>query len=167
MIIKEVKEPILKHEDVVFDRNDSFDDDITTDDNLSDVDPVIYDNMSDTETTISDNLSEAETEFYDNLSEAETIDYTSDIEFIKKIPQHPNNRMKRKRADKIKQEKLETNKDKPKNKENIRQTIKNVFDAFEDERIKKEEENKVKKELKKEMKKEKNKRKSLTSLRKN
>ena len=96
--------------------------------------------MSDTETILPNNLSEVNTEFYSDLSDAETINYTPDIEFIKKNPRHPKNGMKRKLRDRIKKEKLETNKDKLKNKENIRTTIKNVFGTFEDDRIKKEEE---------------------------
>ena len=60
--------------------------------------------------------------FY-GLSDADTIDYTSDIKFIKKIPQHPKKQMKRKLGDKIKKETIESNKNKLKDKENIRKAI--------------------------------------------
>ena len=50
--------------------------------------------------------------------------------------------MKRKLRDKIKKETIESNKNKLKNKENIRKTIKNVFNAFEDDRVKSGEEKK-------------------------
>ena len=63
LIKEEAKDPVSKYEDVVFDRNDSSDDNITIDDKLSDVDTIAYDNMSETETIIPDNLSKAETEF--------------------------------------------------------------------------------------------------------
>ena len=48
--------------------------------------------------------------------------------------------MKRKLRDKIKKESIESNKNKLKDKENIRKTIKNIFNAFEDNMVKKEEE---------------------------
>ena len=51
--------------------------------------------MSENETTLSENLLDAETEFY-GFSDIEKIDYTSDIEFIKKIPQPPKKQMKTK-----------------------------------------------------------------------
>ena len=104
MIKKEIKEPVLKYEDVVFNRNDRFDDDITVDNTLSDAETAVFDNMSDNETTLPENLSDAETEFYGS-SDAKTIDYTSDIEFIKKIPKKW---MKRKLRDKIKKETIES-----------------------------------------------------------
>ena len=76
LIKEEVKDLVLKYEDDVFV-------------NLSDIDTFAYDNMSETETIIPDNFSEADIEFYSDLSDPETIEYTSDIEFIKKTPRQP------------------------------------------------------------------------------
>ena len=47
----------------------------------------------------------------EDVSDADTIDFASDIEFIKKISQHPRDRLKRKiKRKKIKQEKTRTKK---------------------------------------------------------
>ena len=96
--------------------------------------------------TLPKSLSDTETEYY-GLSDAETIDYMADIKFLKKIPQHLKNQMKTKLRDKI-QKTIESNKNKLKNKEHIRKTIKYVFNAFENDRIKKEEEKRKKKKIK-------------------
>ena len=107
LLIKEdTKKPILKHEDVVFNKNDSFDDGITIGDVVSDIDTVVYSDMSETETNTPDNFPEADTEFYNNLLDIETIDYTLDIEFIKKTPLHPKKGIKKKLRDSIKEEKV-------------------------------------------------------------
>ena len=111
-IVKTEIKPInLKYEDVVFEGTDSSDDDINDDDTLSDAETAVFDNMLDNETTLRENLSDAETEFY-GKSDPKTTDYTSDIAFIKKIPEHPKNWMKRKLRYKIKKEAIESNKNK-------------------------------------------------------
>ena len=54
----------------------------------------------------------------EGISDADTIDYTSDAEFVKKVPQHPLDRLKRKIKRKIFKKKQCKNK-KSKQKENI------------------------------------------------
>ena len=70
----------------------------------------------------------------EDLSDTDTIDFTSDIEFVKKVPQHPRDRLRCKiKRKKIKKEK---NKNKKyKQKTNIQKTIKNVFDDFESKNL--------------------------------
>ena len=63
LIKKEIKEPVLKYEDVAFNRNDSSDGDITVYEALSDIETAVFDNMLDNETTLPESLSDAETEF--------------------------------------------------------------------------------------------------------
>ena len=64
------------------------------------------------------------------------MDCISDVEFVKKIPQHPHDRLKRKIKRKIIKKKKRKNK-KSKQKENIRNTIRLVFDDFENKKDKK------------------------------
>ena len=100
----EIKLLDLKYEDVVFERPDSSDDNITVDYSVSDTETAVFNNLSDNETKMSETLQDAETGFY-GLSDAETIDHISDIELIKKVAQHPKKWMKRKLKDKLKKKK--------------------------------------------------------------
>ena len=63
----------------------------------------------------------------DIKTDVDTIDYTSDIEFVKTVPQHPCNSLKCK----IKRKTIKKGKNKSKRKASIQKTIKNVFDDFE------------------------------------
>ena len=52
---------------------------------------------------------------FEDISNADTIDYASDIEFVKKVPQHPHDQLKRKVKRKIiKKEKGKNKKSKQK-----------------------------------------------------
>ena len=65
--------------------------------------------------------------------DADIIDYTSNTEFAKKVPQHPRNRLRRK----IKRKKIKKKKNKnkkSKQKTNIQKIIKNVFDDLQDKK---------------------------------
>ena len=63
----------------------------------------------------------------DIKTDVDTIDYTSDTEFVKTVPQHPCNSLKCK----IKRKTIKKEKNKSKRKASIQKTIKNVFDDFE------------------------------------
>ena len=63
----------------------------------------------------------------EDVSDVDTIDYTSNIEFVKTVPQHPCNSLKCK----IKRKTTKKEKNKSKQKASIQKTIKNVFDDFE------------------------------------
>ena len=69
----------------------------------------------------------------EDVLDADTIYFTSDIDFVKKVPQHPRDRLKRNmKRKKIKQGKNKNKKSKQKT--NIQRVIKNVFDDFQNKK---------------------------------